>query len=136
MELSKFKKKEKALKTPEDHWLYLFKKATQTDHMPEGAPQEVQSAYDILEKYRWTPTEEEMYFKYCMGLMDDKNDLLAAEERGEAKGEKRKALEMAESLLQDGVSLAIVAKASGLTKEELQSLLAPDIKLKAKHKLP
>ena len=127
VELSKFKKKENALKTPEDHWLYLFKKATQTDHMPEGAPQEVQSAYDILEKYRWSSAEEEMYFKYCMGLMDDKNDLLAANERGKAEGkeegkeeEKRR---MAKSLLQDGVGLTSVAKASGLTEEELQSLL-------------
>ena len=121
VELPKFKKKEKALKTPEDHWLYLFKKATQTDHMPEGAPKEVQDAYDALEKYRWTAAEEEMYFKYCMGLMDDKNDLLAAEERGE----KKKALEIAKALLQKGVDMTIVAEASALTREELQSLLTP-----------
>ena len=124
VELSKFKKQEHALKTPEDHWLYLFKKATQTDHMPEGAPQEVRNAYDILEKYRWSSSEEEMYFKYCMDLMDDKNDLLAAEERGQAKGKEEEKRRMAKAMLQQGMTIQSTSEISGLTEEELQSLLA------------
>ncbi len=48
--------------------------------------------------------------------------IMDAEDRGEARGSRQKALETAKNLLQFGLSVENIAKATGLTQEEVEAL--------------
>lgn len=43
-------------------------------------------------------------------------------EKGLVEGEKRKAIEIARNMLSLGIEVAVIAKASGLTEAEVESL--------------
>ena len=49
-------------------------------------------------------------------------DLMAEHEIGFAEGELKKAREMAKSLKEQNVAMAIIVKSSGLSEEEIESL--------------
>ncbi len=56
--------------------------------------------------------------KYALKYLEERR----IREEGEEKGEKRKAVEMAKSLKKQKVEISIIAKASGLSKEEIEKL--------------
>ena len=43
--------------------------------------------------------------------------------RGEKKGEKEKAIEIARNLLKENIPIEIIVKTTGLTKEELEKIM-------------
>jgi predicted transposase/invertase (TIGR01784 family) len=102
IELTKFKKQEKDLETEEDYWIYLFKKASKEDHIPDHAPGDIQRAYEILESYRWSPLEREVYERQKMAEMDDRDAESTAIAKGEKKGREEGLKEGLEKGLEKG----------------------------------
>lgn len=126
IELDKFTKGWDDLKTLEDHWLYLLKKAHETDEAPPHAPQEILQAYETLEQFRWTEPEREAYERARMAIMDDSDVLRTAREEGLAegieKGEKKKALLIAKNMLLKGIDQETISAMTELPLEEIKKL--------------
>jgi predicted transposase/invertase (TIGR01784 family) len=138
IELPKFAKKEKDLKTAEDHWIFAMKHAPEMRDIPQGAPEEVKQAYEILEKHKWTREERLAYEKAKIALMDDLDAIRTAREEGEQIGiargreegreegeqigaEKEKK-NMARVMVQEGIDIQIVSKITGLSQNDIKSL--------------
>ena len=102
-----------------DEWLHVMK----YDEVPEN----YHSAYmtQVAEKLsilKMTEEERASYYYYQKKLYDDRDELHAAEARGEAKGQEKKAIEVAKHLLQSGVSREVINNATGLTFEQIEKL--------------
>jgi predicted transposase/invertase (TIGR01784 family) len=54
----------------------------------------------------------------------EKSNLKHAEDKGREEGEQKKALEIAQNLLESGLSLNLVIKTTGLSEEEIKDLEA------------
>ena len=70
-----------------------------------------------------TDAERAAYNKYQEAIANEKSILLTAELKGiaegEARGEKQKAIAIAQNLLADGMPIEKIAKITGLTPEQL-----------------
>ncbi len=125
IELPKFTKEEKDLKTAEDYWIFTMKNAPQMRNVPEGAPEEVKQAYEILEKHTWTREERLAYEKAKIALMDDLDAIRTAREEGREE-ERQKNLEekknMARKVLAKGMSVQDATELTGLPEDEIKSL--------------
>jgi predicted transposase/invertase (TIGR01784 family) len=148
IELDKFTKGWDDLETIEDQWLYLLKKAKETDETPPHASQEILQAYETLEQYRWTEGEREAYERARMSIMDEADMLSTAIEEGLEKGReegreevrqekevalkkaeeekeialKKAKIEMAKTLLLKGIDIEIISETTGLSMEEMKKL--------------
>jgi len=60
-------------KTPEDYWVHLLKEASDEKGPPKEAPMEIQAAYNVLERYRWSPAEIDGYERTMMAILDDED---------------------------------------------------------------
>ena len=131
VELEKFQKGPSELETFEDEWLYFLKSAEETKQAPDTLKDSyVKEAYSVMERFNWTELSYDAYIRASLILDGEEEALEEAkakgEAEGEAKGEKKKTIEFAKALLQDGVSFSVVARASGLTEEALHALLDED----------
>ncbi|MDX8430333.1 MAG: Rpn family recombination-promoting nuclease/putative transposase [Candidatus Algichlamydia australiensis] len=128
VELPKFTKKEHELKTVEEKWYYFLKTAPEFNDVSEVlvAHSEIAQAYKILDRFNWTDQELMIYDRVIMANIDAKAKLRGAREEGLAegieKGEKKKAMEIAKSLLKEGLAISMVIKSTGLQKEEVEKL--------------
>ena len=68
------------------------------------------------------PGVEEQYEACLKAYRDLKNSLDWAKEKGAAKGERNKAIEIAKNLLGMGMSIDNIMKATGLSQEEIAKL--------------
>jgi predicted transposase/invertase (TIGR01784 family) len=135
VELPKFKKTLEELETPIDKWLYFLRSANQLDKVPPslGKISALNHAFEIARQSRLTRKELEVLEKREMFLHDNRNAILKAKQdalqqglqeglqQGLQEGEKRKALEIAENLL-DVLDPELIAQKTGLTLAEIQDL--------------
>ena len=64
IELPKFTKKEKELKTIEDYWLYFFSQWSKTNEPPENLTDEcIVKAYKTLDQFNWTEGQYDAYVR-------------------------------------------------------------------------
>jgi predicted transposase/invertase (TIGR01784 family) len=116
-----------------DDWLYVLKydNIPATYHSPY-----MQRVADKLSILKMTPDERNSYYVYMKQMYSDRDELQAAETRGEIKGraeerEKREAEKkkheeekknMARRLLAKGMSIADVSEVTGFSEDEIKSL--------------
>ena len=138
IELPKFKKKEEELASDEDYWVFMIKSAEGLHEIPPQTPKEIQEAYHILEKHRWTEGELSAYDQARMRQMDDIDAMESATERGLKKGLERglkkglekgrnegkqeRNIEIAKNLLTMGHRIDEIAKITGLSIDDINSL--------------
>ncbi|MFU7502628.1 MAG: PD-(D/E)XK nuclease family transposase [Candidatus Tisiphia sp.] len=98
-----------------DDWLHVMK----YDEVPPNyhSPYMRQVA-DKLSILKMTKEERENYSYYQKKLYNDRDELQAAEARGEA----REKIVIARNLLKAGLSIDIIAESTGLSREEIQKL--------------
>ncbi|RHZ81557.1 hypothetical protein Glove_118g6 [Diversispora epigaea] len=126
VELPKFSKCREQLETTEDYWVHLLKEASKEQEPPKGAPNEIQEAYDILERHRWNPEDNILYEKTRMALLDDEDVVKTAKDEGKEEGRKegkeegRK--EIASEALKDGLSVELISKITGLSISIIKKL--------------
>jgi predicted transposase/invertase (TIGR01784 family) len=128
LELGKIDKQPEECENMVEMWAYFF------NHAPEVIAETlakiakeypvIKQAFDVLERFKYTREEQERY-----DVLDMKADSLAvglsdAEKMGEAKGEIKATQNMVIELHKQGVDKEIITKASGLSLEEVEQMLA------------
>jgi predicted transposase/invertase (TIGR01784 family) len=150
IELPKFKKSEEELESTLDKWIYFLKYADDLKVIPEklSEPKEISEAFEIAEQHNWTKAELDFYDSWEMRRASEVTALESAimqgikigkeegikigEERGEKRGikigkeegERQKAIEIAKNLLSLNLEIERIMQATGLTREEIERLMA------------
>ncbi len=62
------------------------------------------------------------YIKAMYADMDRACEIEYAENKGEMKGEQKKALEIAKKMIMEGLSLEMISRITGLTAQEIEEL--------------
>lgn len=96
---------------------------------PMNTP-EIKKALSILDHLHFTKEEREAYDDRHKWYMIETNTLknqflkgqLVGLEKGKAEGEKKKALEMARKMREDGAEVSLIQKYTGLTKSEIEHI--------------
>ena len=129
VELPKFKPKTIAEKKMAVLWLRFL---TEINLTTENAPAELleneltKKALSIVERSAMSEAQLNTYEKYWMNLTDEEGIALARYNRGVkdgmAQGEQKKAMSVARNLKLMNLPVADIAKATGLTKEDIDKL--------------
>ena len=129
VELPKFKPKTIAEKKMAVLWLRFL---TEINLTTENAPAELleneltKKALSIVERSAMSEAQLNTYEKYWINLTDEEGIALARYNRGVkdgmAQGEQKKAMSVARNLKLMNLSVADIAKATGLTEEDIDKL--------------
>ncbi|BDD07769.1 hypothetical protein FUAX_02010 [Fulvitalea axinellae] len=127
LETPKFKKQLHELESQFDKWLYLLRNLNRLTDRPLQLQERVfQKFFDAAEIAKYTPVQLEDYRESLKTLRDYygtlDNKLQEGIEIGIEQGEKRKAIEIAKSLLAVGLSVEQIAKSTGLGIDEIELL--------------
>ena len=69
-----------------------------------------------------TNQEREVYDTYVMDSMKGRDYIISAEARGEAKGEEKKAIEIAKAMLTKSKPMEEIVEFTGLTIKQIEKL--------------
>lgn len=125
IELNKFNKDYKDLKTALDKWVSFLNRAYEIDK--DKIPKEleddenIKKAIEKLDIMYLDKEEREIYENDLKALRIHNSEIRTAEEKGIQKGEKNKASEIAKNLL-DVLDNETIAIKTGLTLDEIQKL--------------
>lgn len=128
VELPKFQKTLQQLEDVKDKWIYFVKHAGDMTMIPKEMeePKEIREAFEVANRLSWTPEELDVYDYMGMHIQDERGRVEYAREEGEKigieKGESAKAAAIARELLKSGVSIDIIVKSTGLTREAIDAL--------------
>ena len=119
VEISKFNKRIEELKTNYDKWLFVLQNLSRLDCQPEYLKTAVfNRLFAEAEIAKFTRAELREYEDSLKAHRDIKNSLDSADE----KGERNKAIEIAKNLLEMGMPIDNIMKATGLSLEEIAKL--------------
>lgn len=119
VEISKFNKRIEELKTNYDKWLFVLQNLSRLDRQPEYLQTAVfNRLFAEAEIAKFTRAELREYEDSLKAFRDIKNSLDSAEE----KGKKDKAIEIAKNLLEMGMPIDAIMKATGLSSEEVRNI--------------
>ncbi|MDQ1352079.1 MAG: hypothetical protein QG657_2385, partial [Acidobacteriota bacterium] len=86
-------------------------------------PKEIREAFEVANQLSWTKEELDAYDKKGIYIQDERGRIEFAKEEGRVigreEGQKEKAVEIAKSMLNKGISIDIIAETTGLAKEEI-----------------
>ena len=139
IELPKFKKTEKELKTQIDKWLYVFTHLAELNSRPKALRDRVfQRLFEAAEIAKFTPTEQKAYEESLKYYRDMKNVVDTAHEEGREEGRvegreegrvegreegrEEERFTIARALNENGVSVDLIMNSTGLTREEVERL--------------
>lgn len=119
VEISKFNKRIEELKTNYDKWLFVLQNLSRLDRQPEYLQTAVfNRLFAEAEIAKFTRAELREYEDSLKAYRDIKNSLDSAKQ----EGKKDKAIEIAKNLLEMGMSIDNIMKATGLSQEEITKL--------------
>lgn len=127
LEMPKFRKVETELETLMDKWLYVIKNLYQLESKPASLTEGIfRKLFDVAEIAAFTKEERYDYEESLKNFRDLYNTISTAEKKGRAEGraegEKEERLRNAKNFKQLGVDLETIAKATGLSVEEIEKL--------------
>ena len=131
LEMPKFRKREDELETLFDKWMFVLKNLATLLDRPAALQERVfKRLFETAEIARFSESEMRDYEESLKNLRDLGNVLNTAKEEGRKEGrkegieegEKRKSMEMALRMRDDGMPLEVIAKYTGLSVEEIQNL--------------
>ena len=131
LEMPKFRKREDELETLFDKWMFVLKNLATLLERPVALQERVfKRLFETAEIARFSESEMRDYEESLKNLRDLGNVLNTAKEEGRKEGrkegieegEKRKSMEMALRMRDDGMPLEVIAKYTGLSVEEIQNL--------------
>jgi predicted transposase/invertase (TIGR01784 family) len=103
-----------------ERWIYVLKNMETLNRMPWTAQNAVfQRLAEIAEVSAMSKDERIKYDHALKVYRDTQNAYNTAVQKGRAEGEMVKALEIAKKLKSMGLSLTDIAKATGLTEDEI-----------------
>ncbi len=126
VELKKFHKDLKDVKTTLDRWITFLNNAYQYEknRMPEelASDREVKKAIEKLDVMYLNEKERQYYEAAQKAQRDSSEALMTAKEEGREEGEIAKAKKMAKKMLAQGESIGKIMDYTDLTEEEIHSL--------------
>lgn len=128
VEISKFDKSEDQLETDFDKWLYVLRNLSRLDRQPKHLQDEVfNRLFEEAEMAKFTKTELREYEDSLKAYRDIKNSLNTAEEKGRAEGRAEGFVqgqaEIIKKMISKGMSTNDIANMTGLTPNEITSIL-------------
>lgn len=125
--LPNFNKSKTELSTIMDQWMYLMKHLNEIDELPNYLDKRIFSRiFEVGEVANLTPTEHMAYISSLDRKRDYNNTIAFAKKEamaeGEAKGERKKALETARKMLGKGFSKEDIQEVTGLSIEDIEHL--------------
>jgi len=122
IELEKFNKELDGVSTILDKWIYFLRHAVTLQKVPASFKDPVLTeAFNVLAQSNWSKNELEAYDHYLDAIRSSASQLETAEDRGIAKGELKKAVEIAQQLL-DVLDVETIAQKTGLSLSEIEKL--------------
>ncbi|WP_367363878.1 Rpn family recombination-promoting nuclease/putative transposase [Candidatus Tisiphia endosymbiont of Nedyus quadrimaculatus] len=132
LELAKFKKTIKELKTIEEKWMYFFKHAGDSTLTLEeieqliGKDEIIRRAFNAVDQANWSEEELRTYEKIVKTRLDnlavELQKIEDAEARGEARGIKEHAIATAKEMLINNEPIEKIVKYTKLTIEKIEQL--------------
>ncbi len=143
LELPKFKKTEKQLKTHFDKWLFVFRHLAELQKRPKALQARIfKKLFEAAEIAKFTPEEREAYQSSLKYYRDIKNVVDTSKEEGLMEGieigkeegieiGKEKGIEIgkeeaikavAKSMKAEGMSIPLISKYTGLSEQEIEDL--------------
>ena len=131
LEMPKFNKTVDELKTRFDKWLFVIKNLNKLNRVPDKLKEQIfEKVFETAEIARFTPDQVRSYEDSLKYYRDLKNSLDTAKEegviegieKGIAKGIEKGKVEVAKNLIKNNVSIEIIMKSTGLTKEQIEQL--------------
>ncbi|MCW3804528.1 Rpn family recombination-promoting nuclease/putative transposase [Marinilabiliaceae bacterium D04] len=130
--MPKFNKTIDELDSHYDKWLYVLKNLHKLDRLPDKLKEKVfERVFEVAEIAKFSHEEYLSYEDSLKYYRDLKNSLDTAKEEGHEegwkkgleKGKEERTSELVKSLLENGVSIEIISKSTGLTVEQIEKML-------------
>jgi predicted transposase/invertase (TIGR01784 family) len=111
---------------PLNRWLAWFDEKSPPELVEEviGMDMAIMAANEKLRTVSFDEREMHAYNMWVMAQCDETSRINGALERGEQKGEKKKAVEIAKNALTEGVSIELISKTTGLDIKTIQNIQA------------
>jgi predicted transposase/invertase (TIGR01784 family) len=127
IELPKFDKPLTGLDDITDKWVYFIKNAENLSVIPENLEDEgLKEAYIDADKHNWSKEDLSAYDYAAMREQDERGKITAAEikgrKAGKIEGKIEEKIEIARNLIAIGVPISDIAKATGLSVEDIEAL--------------
>jgi len=127
VELPKFKKKEKELKTHFDKWLYLLRNLPKLKNRPESVGGEIfEELFELADIKRLTTEDMETYKKSVLEYYDVQSAMMCAREegiqKGILKGRKEGIQKVIQKCLQKNMAIEDIVFLTGYSKEQIMQL--------------
>ena len=123
LEMPKFRKREEELETLFDKWMFVLKNLATLLERPAALQERVfKRFFETAEIARFSESEMRDYEESLKNLRDLGNVLNTAKEEGRKEGRKEGIETMALRMRDDGMSLEVIAKYTGLSIEEVRNL--------------
>jgi predicted transposase/invertase (TIGR01784 family) len=123
VELPKFSRELDELETLTDKWLYFLRSANKLKSAPASLDEvpALHHAFEVAKQSKLSKKELDLLEKREMFLHDNRNAILKARQDGEAIGERKKAMEIARSLL-NLLDIETISQKTGLSLSEIRAL--------------
>ena len=131
LEMPKFNKGAEELETRFDKWLFILKNLHKLERVPEKLKENIfLKLFETAEIAKFSQSEYQEYEDSLKYYRDIKNSLDTAREEGREEGrdegrdegKRKKQVEIAKTGLKEGLSVGMIMKLTGLTKEEIEKL--------------
>lgn len=133
IELAKFKTELHQLESILEKWIYFIKHASNLSMIPKEYEniKEFKDAFNIATQTKWKKDEMRVYDYMGLKAYDEIHAMDTAvkegEERGEKRGEDKKAIEIAKNSILQGLDNKTVLAITGLSEEMIESLRQEEV---------
>lgn len=119
LEIPKFSKSIDELSNDYERWLFAFKNLHRLNEMPKGLESGIfKKLFELAEISRMKPKDRRVYENSLKDYWDLKSSMDTYYNEGKAE----RNLEIAKSALNEGLSVDVIMKITGLTRSEVESL--------------
>ncbi len=119
LEMPKFKKTEKELKTRFDKWLFVLKNLHKLDRIPDNLRESIfEKLFETAEIAKFNKEEYQSYEDSLKYYRDLKNSIDYAREVARKEGE----IEIAKKMLSKNMDIQLIKEMTGLTEDEINEL--------------
>ncbi len=123
LEMPKFNKTEKELKTRFDKWMFVLKNLHKLDRIPDDLRESIfEKLFETAEIAKFSREEYQSYEDSLKYYRDLKNTIDYAKEEGKIEGRKEGKIEAAIKMLEKGLEVALIAEITGLTEQEINKI--------------
>ena len=123
VELKKFKKTAKELKSIEDYWLYFLTHSPEITSPPASLEDKwILNAYDTITQFNWNSDEYDAYLRARLSLEAEDLAVSEAEMKGRAEERAARNIEIAKKMLVKGKDIKEIAEFTELSEEEIKKL--------------